>query len=723
MCGICGAVWTSTKNAVEPAVLDRATDAMRRRGPDARGVVRIPLEPGRPVEEKGVAFGHRRLAIIDLTDAGRQPFANDDRSIWLTFNGEIYNYIEIRNELKRRGRKFRTETDVEVLLRAYEEFGVDCLPKLNGMFAFAIWDSRKKRLLIARDRIGKKPLFYRVEAERLLFASELKALTLFPDVPNELDLTALRQYLTYQYVPYLRTIYRGIAKLPPASFLIWQDGKDLTVERYWKAEDVANFEEKRKYAPGDVERALKNGALGAARFGAESGWFGQDGGDGEDEGNALRKTTAKLGEENDFTERSFGETTRELRRRLEEATRLRMRSDAPFGAFLSGGVDSTVIVGLMKQFSEKKIRTFSIGFAQKEYDETPFARRTAALFGTEHTEFFVEPDAETILAPLVREYGEPFADSSAIPTWYLCETTRREATVALGGDGGDELFCGYDRYKAVGLSLLINKAPEILRRFLAGPVRSAIPNSVRQRSPLRRARRFLETVGMDALEQYLQWIAIFNRERLHSLLSEDYWGECAKEAEFDGVLNGGLRLDGTRPSADELDCVDFLQDAFQKFRRRDLTSAISFVDLLTYMPGDLTTKVDVASMRSSLEVRAPMLDPNVVELALQIPLKYKLWGKKGKYVLREACRDLLPAEIDARPKTGFGVPLDAWFRGPLNKTLKDALLSESANAAPFFEKKFVERLIKEHENREFDHAARLWALLVFRIWEEQVKNR
>ncbi|MBQ7112517.1 MAG: asparagine synthetase B [Thermoguttaceae bacterium] len=719
MCGICGAIWSSGSKAVDPAILERATDAMRRRGPDARGVTRAPIEPGISVEEKGVAFGHRRLAIIDLSDAGRQPFANDDRSIWLTFNGEIYNYIEIRNELKRRGRNFRTETDVEVLLRAYEEFGVDCLPKLNGMFAFAIWDSRKKRLLIARDRIGKKPLFYRVETERLLFASELKALTLFPDVPKELDLTALRQYLTYQYVPYPRTIYRGIAKLPPASFLIWQDGKDLTVERYWKAEDVANFDEKRKYASGDVERALENGALGAARFGAEDGWFGQDGKGRED---ALRKTTAEFIENSDFTNRSFDETTRELRRRLEEATRLRMRSDAPFGAFLSGGVDSTVVVGLMKQFSEKKIRTFSIGFAQKEYDETPFARRTAALFGTEHTEFFVEPDAETILSPLVREYGEPFADSSAIPTWYLCETTRREATVALGGDGGDELFCGYDRYKAVRLSLLINKAPKMLRRFLAGPVRSAIPNSVRQRSPLRRARRFLETVGMDALEQYLQWIAIFNRERLHSLLSEEYWAECAKEVEFDGCLSGGLRLDGTRPSADELDCVDFLQDAFQKFRRRDLTSAISFVDLLTYMPGDLTTKVDVASMRSSLEVRAPMLDPNVVELALQIPLKYKLWGKKGKYVLREACRDLLPPEIDARPKTGFGVPLDAWFRGPLNQTLKDALLTESANAAPFFEKKFVERLIKEHENREFDHAARLWALLVFRIWEEQVKN-
>lgn len=712
MCGICGAVWTTSKGAIDAAVLDRATDEMRRRGPDARGVVRRPLEPGVPLEEKGVAFGHRRLAIIDLSDAGRQPFSNKDRSVWVTFNGEIYNYIEIRNELMRRGCDFRTETDVEVLLRAYEEFGVDCLPKFNGMFAFAIWDARRRRLLIARDRIGKKPLFYRVEPERLLFASELKALTRFPNVPRDLDLTAFRQYLTYQYVPYPRTIYRGIAKLPPASFLIWQDGKDSTIEQYWRPEEVADFDEKRKYADGDVGRALKSGALGAARFGSADGWFGENG-----EG-AANKTTAEFVEENDFTERSFDETARELRRRLEEATRLRMRSDAPFGAFLSGGVDSTIVVGLMKRFSEGKVRTFSIGFAQKEYDETPFARRTAALFGTEHTEFFVEPDAEAILTPLVCEYGEPFADSSAIPTWSLCETTRREATVALGGDGGDELFCGYDRYKAVRLSLLINRAPKSLRRFLAGPLRNAIPNSVRQRSPLRRARRFLETVGMDALEQYLQWIAIFNRERLASLLGDEYWAACAREAEFEG----GLRPDGTCPSADELDCVDFLADAYRKFRRRDLTSAISFADLITYMPGDLTTKVDVAAMRSSLEVRAPMLDPNVVELALQIPLKYKLWGKRGKYILREACRDLLPDEIDARPKTGFGVPLDSWFRGPLNKTLRDALLSDSPNAAPFFNKKYVERLIREHENREFDHAARLWALLVFRIWEENAKN-
>ncbi len=693
MCGICGALWTSARKRVEQETLDRATDALTRRGPDDRGTLVVPMNQGASVEERGVAFGHRRLSIVDLSSAGRQPFVNDDRSIILTFNGEIYNYVEIRRELQDRGRVFRTETDVEVLLRAYEEYGVECLPKLNGMFAFAIWDARESRLLLARDRIGKKPLVYRTESDRVLFASELKALKLFPDVPREIDLTALRLYLTYQYVPYPRAIYKGASKLPPASYLTWTPGEEPRIERYWKAEDVANFDSNAKRLPRDVDELVASGALGAARFAGE-------------------------GRELDFTNRSFDETKRELRRRLEDAVRIRMRCDVPFGAFLSGGIDSTIIVGLMRQFSTSKVRTFSIGFAQKEYDETPFAKSTAERFGTEHTEFFVEPDAKGVLPELVAQYDEPFADSSAIPTWYLCETTRREVTVALGGDGGDETFCGYDRYKAVKLSQYVERLPRFLRRALAGPFRAMIPNSVNQRSPLRRARRFLETIGMDAIEQYLQWIAYFNRSRVDELLNDEYWSDYNASVEKDG-LDAFLGAPGERPSAEQLDAVDFLQDAWKKFRRRDLTSAISFTDLLTYLPCDVMTKVDVASMRSSLEVRAPLLDPNVVELALQTPLEYKLSGKRGKHILREACADLLPEEIDARPKTGFGVPLDSWFRGPLNKTLRDALLDPSNRRYDYFNQDYVERLIKEHEERRFDHAPRLWALLVFRLWEAQ----
>ena len=684
MCGICGAVWTRESGAVAQETLDRATDALRRRGPDDRGTILRPLNPGASLSEKGLAFGHRRLAIVDLTSAGRQPFSNADRTVWLTFNGEIYNFVELRDELRKRGRVFRTETDVEVLLQAYEEYGLDCLAKFDGMFAFAIWDEPRRRLLLARDRVGKKPLVYRLENDRVLFASELKSLKEFPNVPRELDLVALRLYLTYQYVPHPRTIYKGISKLPPASYMLWQEGREPLVERYWRAEELANFNDSEGLAPDELERLRKTGALGAAALGPET---------------ALNLTRA-----------SFDEVRQELRRRLEDAVRVRMRCDVPFGAFLSGGVDSTIVAGLMRKFSSKKIRTFSIGFAQKEYDETPFAKRTAERFGSEHTEFFVEPKAKEILPELVRQYDEPFADSSAIPTWYLCQTTRSEATVALGGDGGDELFGGYDRYKALRLSLGLNYLPRGLRKLLAGPIRSLIPNSVKQRSPLRRARRFLETAGMDAIEQYLQWIAIFNRSRTSALLSDDYWSACRAEGED---------VAQPRPSATDLDSIDFLQDAFGKFAKRDLTSAVSFADILTYLPCDIMTKVDIASMSHALETRAPLLDPNVLELALQIPLRHKLQGRVGKRILREACRDQLPAEIDARPKTGFGVPLDSWFRNELNTTLKEALFDKSTRRLPYFNHAYVERLVREHEERQFDHSARLWALLVFRLWESQ----
>lgn len=684
MCGICGAIWTKSENEVDQETLDRATDALRRRGPDDRGVFRRPLLPGVPLREKGVAFGHRRLAIVDLSAAGRQPFSNADGTIWLTFNGEIYNYVELREELKRRGRVFRTETDVEVLLQAYEEYGLDCLAKFDGMFAFAIWDEPRRRVLLARDRVGKKPLVYRLERDRLLFASELKSLKAFPNVPQEIDLVALRLYLTYQYVPFPRTIYKGVSKLPPASYMLWREGDAPTVDRYWRAEDLANFDDEVGLSESDLDALRETQALDAAAL-APSG-------------------------SSNLTRATFEEVRRELRRRLEDATRVRMRCDVPFGAFLSGGIDSTIVAGLTRQFSSSKIRTFSIGFAQKEYDETPFARRTAARFGTRHEEFVVKPDAKKILPELVRQYDEPFADSSAIPTWYLCQMTRREVTVALGGDGGDELFCGYDRYKALRLSLALDKLPRGLKKLLAGPVRALVPNSVRQRSPIRRARRFLETAGMETIEQYLQWIAIFNRSRLSSLLSDGYWEAVrADDPAFSGVA----------PAPDELDVLDFLQDAYGKFAKRDLTTAISFTDALTYLPGDVLAKVDVASMSFALEARSPLLDPNVVELALQIPLRYKLRGRVGKLILREAFRDLLPDEIDARPKTGFGVPIDSWFRNELNATLKEVLFDESSRRESFFNRAYVERLVKEHEERRFDHAARLWALFVFQIWRSQ----
>ncbi|MDO5310115.1 MAG: asparagine synthase-related protein [Planctomycetia bacterium] len=710
MCGVCGGIWTSGTGALDLSTLNRATDALSHRGPDDRDAIIVPLTRGGSASESGVALGHRRLAIVDLTAAGRQPFVNQAGTIRLTFNGEIYNYLELRAELERRGRTFRTQTDVEVLLASYEEFGLDCLAKFNGMFAFALWDETRQRFILARDRIGKKPLVYHAREDRLVFASELKSLRQFPATPSEVDLKALRLYLTYQYVPHPLTIYKGVYKLPPASVLIWRPGHSPRIEEYWRPERVGNFPDAQALTLEQIRADVADESLAATDFDQPQARLASLSRNLE-EPQCVATTSLPDAQLNalNFTRASFEEVKSELRRRLENAVRLRMRSDAPYGAFLSGGIDSTIVVGLMSQFATQKVRTFSIGFRQKEYDETDFARRTAARFGCDHTEFVVEPKVEELLPQLVAQYDEPFADSSAIPTWYLCQMTRSEVTVALGGDGGDELFCGYDRYKAVRLSQTLNRLPRALRAILAGPVRAMIPNSTRQRSLPRRARRFLETLGMSALEQYLQWIAIFNRSRLGELLTDRYWDACRLDASQE------------RYNAQEPGTLEFLQNAYEKFSQRDLVSAISFLDTITYLPCDLMTKVDIDSMAHSLEVRAPFLDANVVELALQTPLQYKLRGGKGKFIVREACRDLLPAEIDARPKTGFGVPLDSWFRGPLNRMLKETLLDTSGYRDGLLNRDYVERLVKEHEQRVFDHAARLWSLMVWQLWKAQVK--
>ncbi|MDO5565276.1 MAG: asparagine synthase (glutamine-hydrolyzing), partial [Planctomycetia bacterium] len=453
MCGICGAVWTCDCLAVEQKTLDAMTDMLTHRGPDDRGTLLLPLIPHESDSDNmmshgGVAFGHRRLSIIDLSPLGRQPMCNEDQTVWLTFNGEIYNYRELREMLLARGHRFRSDTDTETIVHLYEEYGEDVPQYLSGMFALAIWDVTRRKLILARDRFGKKPLFYRVENGRLLFASELKSLLTVPGIKRELDLLALDGYLTYQYVPFPRTIYRDISKLPPASLAVWNANGDFTVRRYWSPPTVEN------------------------------------------------KTPLTL-----------GDWQRNLREALTQAVGDRLQSDVPLGAFLSGGIDSTIIVGLMSELCREKVHTFSIGFRQKEYDETEFARHTAKRLGTDHHEFIVTPDAEAILPELVRQYDEPFADSSAIPTWYLSEMTRTQVTVALSGDGGDELFAGYDRYKAVLLGKLLDIVPSWGRSFLAGPVRWSIPASVRQRSFLRRVKRFLEALAMSPMERYLQWIA------------------------------------------------------------------------------------------------------------------------------------------------------------------------------------------------------------------------
>ena len=602
-------------------------EVLRHRGPDGEGmhVAQMQVQAAYGTTP-GIALGHRRLAIIDVS-GGQQPLSNEDGSVWISFNGEIYNFPELRRRLEGAGHCFRTRTDTEVLVHLYEDEGPDFLQHLNGMFALALWDATRRTLLLARDRLGEKPLVYRLEPGRLLFASELKSLLEVPGVPREIDPQALDAYLTYQYVPHPLTIYRGIAKLPPAHLALYREGR-LEIRRYWQPD---------------------------------------------------------FQHEEDRPARDYAEELREL---LASAVRMRLQSDVPLGAFLSGGTDSSIIVGLMRQESKEPVRTFSIGFPVPEYDETRYARLVAQRFGSVHEEFRVEPDALAILPRLVWHYDEPFADSSAIPTWYVAQRTRQHVTVALTGDGGDELFAGYPRYRAVWLARWFDRLPRLVRRGLAGGYWQALPASPRQKSLRRRFKRFTEVLGKPPLRRYLEWIAIFNETRRASLYTDAF-------------------LDSL-PNADPL---DFLAARAALSSARDPVTSISLTDLVTYLPCDLLTKVDIASMAHGLECRPPFLDHRVVELAARMPLARKFRRGRGKRILLETFADLLPREIQRRPKMGFGVPLDDWFRGPLAAFTRSVLLDPRSLDRGLFRPEAVTELVESHLSGQFDHSARLWALL------------
>jgi asparagine synthase (glutamine-hydrolysing) len=583
----------------------------------------------------GVALGFRRLSIIDVA-GGHQPLSNEDGTIWLIFNGEIYNFPALRRRLEGSGHTFRTRTDSETIVHLYEDEGTDCFQHLNGMFAIAIWDGRQRRLVLARDRLGQKPLVYRQEAERLLFSSELKSLREVPDVKSQLEIDprALDEYLTYQYVPHPRTIYRGINKLPPAHYAVYQDGQ-LEVRSYWQP---------------DWQRETP-----------------------------LREADA----------------CRQLAELLESSVTMRLQSDVPLGAFLSGGVDSSLIVALMKKRASGAVKTFSIGFPIAEYNETSYARRVAQHLQTEHQEFEVTPSAVDILPRLVWHYDEPFGDSSAIPTWYLSEMTRRHVTVALTGDGGDELFIGYPRYRAMRLAALLDQAGP-LRRLLAAGAWQRLPSGSRQKSRLRQFKRFCESISRPPLRRYLDWIAIFNETRRAALYTDEFIAQLPDH-----------------------DPIEFLQPMWSRTSARDPVTAISLVDLNTYLPCDLMTKVDIASMAHGLECRQPFLDYRLVEFAAALPLQLKYRFGSGKRLLRRAFGDLLPREIWRRPKMGFGVPLEHWFRHELKPLAHDLLLDDSALCAGFFRTEQVAQLLNEHEQGRFNHAYRLWSLLFFEAWRRK----
>ena len=644
MCGIAGALWWNPSRAISEETLRRMTDSIRHRGPDADGHYFWPTGSSNagsdfrtrgsvPPKVTGVALGHRRLSIIDVGGSA-QPLGNEDNSVQIIFNGEIYNYLELRAELLAVGHQFRTEGDTEVIVHLYEQYGLDFVQHLRGMFALVIWDAGQQRLVIARDRAGKKPFYYRVEDGRLAFASELKALLQIPDIPRTLNRQAVLQFLTLQYVPHPHCILEGFSKLPPATIGVLENGQ-LKLHTYWSA-------------PFDQP---------------------------------------------DFSRSTVDHWREELDATLSEAVRLRLRSDVPLGAFLSGGIDSTVICGLMQTQLDRPVQTFSIGFPVAAFDERAFARQASQHLGTQHHEAVVTPDALSILPKLIWHYDEPFGDSSAIPTMYLSRMTREHVTVALTGDAGDELFCGYDRYRAVKLTGMTDFVPKWARRF-ASSVISRLPSSVDHRSFRRRLKRLLESLAQDPERRYLNWITIFNSSRLEWLVTPELWALAVQD--------------------DPATCIF---DAYRKFPKRDFVTRTMATDLQTYLPCDILTKVDIASMAASLECRCPMLDHKVIELAARMPIEVKQTLKQSKKVLTETFRRLIPQDIQTRKKMGFGVPIDHWFRAELKPLLHDILLSPRCLQRGLLNEQAVRQLVEEHTSCRFDHAYRLWNLLCLELWQ------
>lgn len=638
MCGIAGAAWTSQSSPLPEDVLTRMTTALAHRGPDDAGYYHSGNGGA------GAALGHRRLSIIDVA-GGHQPLSNEDGSVWIAFNGEIYNYRELQPDLEKQGHRFRTSSDTETIVHLYEQHGPDCVKMLRGMFAFAIWDQNRRLLLLARDRLGKKPLVYRHEAERLLFASELKALLQVRGIPRRIAPRALDDFLTYQYVPHPGCILEGFQKLPPAHRAIYRDGQ-LSVERFWTPAFATTPD-------GPTASASSAGS-------------------------------------------SLVERRTELRHVLTEAVRLRLRSDVPLGAFLSGGVDSTIVAGLMQQLSERPVKTFSIGFPVKRFDERSYARLAATHLHTEHHEQVVEPAALSILPRLIRQYDEPFADSSAIPTMYLSEMTRQHVTVALSGDGGDEMFAGYERYRAVELAEKFDRLPGFIRSVATLPLWQKLPASIQQKSRRRRLKRLLAALGETPMRRYLQWVSIFDAQRRDSLYSDEFRRELAGH-----------------------DPADFLLSAYAECPERDFVTRTTCADVLTYLPCDILTKVDIASMTYGLEVRCPLLDQDVVQFAAALPIEFKMQRGRGKRLLIDTFSDLLPPSIQTRSKMGFGVPLDHWFRNELRPLVQDVLLDPRTLGRGYFKPDVISDLVREHLDGKWDHSYRLWSLLVLELWHRE----
>src|SRR5271166_1910534 len=628
MCGISGFLLpgsTIPRGAAESRLWSMIA-TLRHRGPDDEGV----WTDGR------AGLAHARLSIIDLSPARHQPMASADGTAWITYNGEIYNFAEIRLQLEALGYPFRSRSDTEVIVNGWHAWGPKIFSRLRGMFALAIWDQRSRRLILARDRLGKKPLYYALTDTAFLFGSEIKAVLAWPGWSRAADLSAIDRYLTFGYVSAPQTAFAGIRKLPAAHFLVIEalpDGSLAEPEfvRYWRLPE-----------PRAVRRP-----------------------------------------------RRAAELRRELLAQLEEAVRLRLISDVPLGAFLSGGVDSSAVVATMARVGSGTVKTFSIGFSAKEYDETRYARMVAERYATDHEELVVEPDAIAVLPRLVWHYGEPFADPSAIPTYYVSEMARRKVTVALNGDGGDECFLGYNRYRAMRLVSRLDRMPQWSRTKLEQLLALA-PRSVQRRFKVPRILGVLQASEAQPWRRYAPTIVAFT--------------DCDKEDGYSELMRAQR----------ESSALDLLKPYFAE--ADSLVAGANWVDLHTYLPDDLMVKVDVASMAHGLEARSPLLDHVLMEWAAGIPEEIRMARGVTKALFKSAMEPYLPAEVLYRPKKGFGLPVDQWFRHELKELAHDVLLSQNAVERGLFRPGYVEVLLDEHCRLVRDHHPRLWALLMLELW-------
>lgn len=595
---------------------------------------RGPDEEGSYVKDR-IGLAMRRLAIIDIR-GGQQPIHNEDCTAWIVFNGEIYNYQSLRASLERLGHKFYTDSDTEAIIHAYEEYGAECPTHLRGMFAFAIWDDRTEELFLARDRVGKKPLLYADTGNQLIFASEFSALLKHPDISREVNTEAIDKYLSFMCVPAPLTAFRGIKKLEPGHTLRYKQDGTIEIKRYW-----------------------------------------------------LPDFNTKL----HINEEEAGRRAIEL---LREAVRIRLISEVPLGAFLSGGIDSSAVVALMSEESSAPVKTFSIGFEEQDFSELHHARRIAEHFGADHHEFIVRPDALEVLPTLVEHYGEPYADSSAIPTYYVAKETRRHVTVALNGDGGDESFAGYERYAAMRIAETYHKLPNALRKTFIERAFEWMPAPEHSRHRLRRAKRFMKAASLPKVERYLRWVSAFDTEAKQQLYTDDF-----------------------RHRTSASSSAECLAPWFAKANGAGIVDATLLTDMMTYLPNDLLVKVDIASMAVSLEARSPFLDHKVIEFAASLPEKYKLRGLTTKYLLKRVLEKLLPAENLNRRKMGFGVPIGHWLRAEMQPFLRETLLSEKSLGRNLFKPEVVKQLIEQHTRGGRDHASKLWTLLMLELWFER----